>query len=60
MEEKPTQPEPGMKPKIHKACQIMLMFPVEDDEEAIHVKQRIDAVIGDIKDKRYNFSINEM
>lgn len=57
-EQEPEQP--GKPTKPHKACQIMIMFPVEDDETALAVKKAVDAVVGDIKDKRYNFSINEM
>jgi len=52
--------ESGKPKKPHKACQIMLMFPVDNDADALAVKAAIDIVAADIKDKRYNFSINEM
>lgn len=60
MEEATTQDKamPSTQPK--KACQITLMFPVVDDEEAIHIKARIDAVVEGLKEKRYNFSISEV
>jgi len=55
------EPEsPQTPPMIKKGCHISLMFPVKDDAEAMHVKQRIDAAVGDIKDKRYTFQITEM
>lgn len=56
----PTPPTPGVIPPLKKACQISIMFPVADDDEAVHVKKRIDAVVGDIKEKRYTFNITEM
>jgi len=51
------QPEP---PKVRKACQISIMFPVEEDALAMIVKAAIDSVVKDIKDKRYTFNITEM
>lgn len=43
-----------------KACQIQIMFPVEDDKEAMSIKEGIDAVVGPIQNKRYTFNITEM
>lgn len=43
-----------------KACQIQIMFPVEDDLKALQVKKAIDEIVGDIPDKRYTFNITEM
>jgi len=43
-----------------KACQISLMFPVDDDLKALQVKKAIDAIVGDIEHKRYTFNISEM
>ncbi len=60
MVETPTQDNAMPSKPSKKACQIMLMFPVGDDTEAIHIKARIDAVVNDIKEKRYNFSISEV
>jgi len=44
----------------HKGCSISLMFPVTSDEEALVVKRAIDAVIPDVKGRRYTFQIAEM
>jgi hypothetical protein len=60
MEEAPTQSGPMPSAPMRKACQINIMFPIEDDEQAMHVKAAIDGVVGDIKDKRYTFNISEM
>lgn len=60
MEETPAPNGPMPATKMRKACQISIMFPVEDDTDALHVKTRIDAIVEDIKDKRYNFSISEV
>jgi hypothetical protein len=56
-EEKQEQPEAPA--KMRKACQIMVMFPCEDDAVALAIKKQIDDVVKDVKDKAYNFSINE-
>ncbi len=60
MEETPTQDEAMPSKPSKKACQITLMFPVMDDAEAMHIKARVDVVVNDIKEKRYNFSISEV
>ncbi len=59
MEEIPKRQEPGKPTTLRKACQIMVMFPVEDDQTALDIKKAIDAIVQDVKEKRYNFSINE-
>ena len=46
-------------PMPKKACVITLMFPVEDDTDALAVKQVLDDAIKDVKDKRYTFQITE-
>lgn len=46
--------------QIKKACQISLMFPVEDDESALAVKKAIDACLPAVDNKRYTFQITEM
>lgn len=60
MDETNTQSDLPAPKMIRKACQIMVMFPVDQDEEALAIKKAIDGVVGDIPDKKYNFSINEM
>ena len=60
MADETKQPETGQPKPPRKACQIMVMFPVENDEDALAIKQAIDKVVGDIPEKRYNFSINEV
>ena len=50
-------PQTPSMPKM--ACLINLMFPVNDDTEALHVKKVIDETIKNIKDKRYTFQITE-
>lgn len=50
-------PQVSTMPK--KACTIDLMFPVIDDEEALIIKQKINAIVKDIKDKRFRFQIIE-
>lgn len=42
-----------------KSCMITLMFPVDNDAEALAIKQVIDKALEGIKEKRYNFQINE-
>lgn len=42
-----------------KSCMITLMFPVQDDTEALQIKAVIDKALEGIKEKRYNFQINE-
>ena len=43
-----------------KSCMITLMFGIETDAEALEVKKVIDEAVKDIKEKRYNFGINEV
>lgn len=47
-------------PKLRKGCHISIMFPVEDDQDAIDVKKAIDKFIPDVEGKRYTFQITEM
>lgn len=53
MDEKQTPPMPK------KACMITLMFPVEDDTDALIIKQGVDVLIKDMKEKRFTFQIVE-
>lgn len=46
-------------PVPKKSCMITVMFGIEDDKEALNVKQQIDDALKDLKDKRYTFQINE-
>jgi len=43
-----------------KGVSIQIMFPCNSDVEALAVKNGIDAIVSDIKDKRYTFTITEM
>ena len=52
-----TPPEQTPMPK--KSCMITIMFGIEDDAEALKVKQQIDDALKGIKEKRYSFGINE-
>lgn len=42
-----------------KACMINLMFAIDNDKEALTIKELIDNAVKDIKDKRYTFQIVE-
>jgi len=46
-------------PMPKKACVITLMFPVENDTDALAIKQVLDDTIKDMKEKRYTFQITE-
>ena len=48
-----------VKPMPKKSCMITLMFAIKNNEEAIHIKEKIDALVENIEEKRYNFQINE-
>ena len=50
---------PQLKPMPKKSCIITLMFAIESNEEAMHVKEKIDTLVENIKEKRYSFQINE-
>ena len=50
---------PPLKPMPKKSCIITLMFAIDSNEEAMHVKEKIDALVENIKEKRYSFQINE-
>jgi len=60
MTETPEHKDPPAPEPPHKGCQISLMFPVDSDEEALAVKKAIDAVLPDVKGRRYTFQIAEM
>jgi len=49
----PTEPMPK------KSCMVTLMFGIENDKEALLVKQAIDEAVKDIEKKRYTFQIVE-
>jgi len=53
---KPAIPQPGAK----KGVSIQIMFPCESDDEAVAIKKQIDAIVKDIAEKRYTFSISEV
>ena len=48
------------KPMPKKSCMITLMFGIDNDQQALDVKKQVDNIVKDIKDKRYNFQINEV
>lgn len=50
---------PQTPPMPKKVCMVQLMFPVIEDKIALDIKQQIDAIIKDVKDKRYTFQIIE-
>ncbi len=56
--QEPKQPE--LKPGVKKGVSIQIMFPCESDDEAIAIKKAIDAIVKDIPEKRYTFSISEV
>lgn len=47
------------KPMPKRSCIITIMFGIKDDKEAIDIKEKIDAALEHIEEKRYNFQINE-
>jgi len=53
-----TPPEKTPMPK--KSCVITIMFPIEQDAEALKIKAVVDDSIKDMKDKRYTFQITEI
>jgi len=46
-------------PMPKKSCMITIMFGIENDTEALAVKEKLDDALKDIKEKRYSFGINE-
>lgn len=48
-------PQQRIAPKRY--CMITLMFPIQDDKEALGVKAAIDAQIAGKEEKRYTFQI---
>lgn len=60
MGQEPEHTPPDLPPKIRKGCHISIMFPVEDDQEALDVKKGIDKCIPDVEGRRYTFQITEM
>lgn len=53
----PDMPTPPPLPK--KSCMINLMFPIENDTEALKVKQIINEAVKDMTEKRFTFQIIE-
>jgi len=41
-------------------CRIDIMFPVESDEQALEVKQKVTEALAKLDKKRIQFSITEM
>lgn len=46
-------------PVPKKSCFIQLMFAINSDKEAVDIKEKINAIVADIKEKRLTFQINE-
>ena len=42
-----------------KSCMITVMFPIENDSEALSVKQVLDKALENFAEKRFTFQINE-
>ena len=57
-EQEPKQIQP--KPDAKKGVSIQIMFPCDSDGLAISIKSQIDAIVKDIPEKRYTFSISEV
>ncbi len=51
---------PPTKEMPKRSCMINLMFAIENDAEALAVKQAIDDAVKEIKEKRYTFQITEL
>ena len=49
----------GTEPIPKKSCMITLMFGIEDDQQALTVKEKLNEIVKDIEPKRYTFQINE-
>lgn len=47
-------------PMPKKSCVVTIMFPIEQDAEALKIKEVIDNAIKDMKEKRYTFQITEI
>ena len=52
------QPQGQTMPK--KSCMITVMFAIENDSDAMVIKEQIDKILADINSKRYTFQINEV
>lgn len=59
MTENIPQAKPQLPDTPKRVCSISIMFPIENDEQALQLKQAIDQVIPDVPNKRYNFQIIE-
>lgn len=46
-------------PMPKKSVMVTLMFGIESNAEAIAFKEKVDAIVKDIGEKRYRFEINE-
>lgn len=51
---------PEQTPMPKKSCVVTIMFPIEDDAEALKIKAVVDEAVKDMKDKRYTFQITEI
>lgn len=46
--------------QLTQACRIIVMFPVESDEQALTVKRHITEALSEIKEAQLDFSIRTM
>ena len=49
----------SQKPMPKKSCMVTIMFPIDDDKEAMAAKEYFDNAVKDMKEKRYTFQIIE-
>jgi len=57
----PEPDENNLTPRIQQSvCRIDIMFPVESDDQAIAVKQKVTEALAELAKKRIQFSITEM
>lgn len=45
--------------QVRKGCVISLMFSIDNDSEAMAVKQKVNEIIKDIPEKKFTFQIIE-
>lgn len=49
---------PNQKTTDSEICTLIVMFPVESDEQAIDVKKKISDIVSGIKDSRIEFRLS--
>ncbi|MBA7524179.1 hypothetical protein ES705_16316 [subsurface metagenome] len=51
--------ETPKEPMPKKSCMATIMFGIENNQEAMAFKDKLDVIVKDIEPKRYTFQINE-